>query len=827
MKGISKLLSLLTFLLIAVTPIYSIVISEEIPAAQKSLEERLKDSVVLYVGSSQALVNNKEIQVDSSNPKVKPFIKESRTLVPVRFISEAMGAEVGWYASSSTVTIALGNRELKLVIGNKTMFVGKEKVPLEVAPEIVEGRTFLPLRSIAEALDKKVFYDRGLIVISENESIFDITSEKAMIDEVIAKVNNLPVVGSSEELEELIKNSRANDYGLYYKVDEMFKATVSQSNTKFRGSSESDAAANNAIAYDIGSGSQQTDYSTTNIQVQGVDEADVVKTDGQYIYQVNNGRIIVAKAYPADKMNIMDIVDFSDDNFTPQEIYLYRDLLVAIGSSYERTSDRKVIESQAENKLRIKAYLRRNSVKAIVCDISDKTNIKKIREVEIEGNYVSSRMIGSVLYMVSNNYQNIYYTYDGDMEIQTPFYRDSNVGEEYIKVDCKEIRYFPDSVEANYMLVAAFDIKDDEKANIQTYLGSGENIYVSKDNLYVAVTNYDYEAASRNRIMDSPVGKISVIPVYKDNRMTEVYKFSLNGSKMTYLGKGSVPGVILNQFSMDEHNGYFRMATTTNSLGFNGNVSCNNLYILDDTMNICGKIEDIAKGEEIYSVRFMGDRGYMVTFKTVDPLFVIDLKDPTKPEILGALKIPGYSDYLHPYDENHIIGFGKDTIEVSGGAFYMGMKIALFDVSDVNNPIQKFSEVIGDRGTDSELLQNHKALLFSKEKNLLAFPVTVAEIKDKNNAINEWGVPQYGEFVFQGAYVYNIDLDKGFTLKGKITHISDEEYIKSGIYDFYSPKTIERIIYINDTLYTLSKGMYKANRLSDLSEIGTLKIPQN
>ena len=112
----------------------------------------------------------------------------------------------------------------------------------------------------------------------------------------------------------------------------------------------------------------------------------------------------------------------------------------------------------------------------------------------------------------------------------------------------------------------------------------------------------------------------------------------------------------------------------------------------------------------------MGDRAYVVTFKTVDPLFVIDLKDPEKPVILGALKIPGYSDYLHPYDENHIIGFGKDTVEIKGQAYYQGMKVALFDVTDVSNPVQKFSEMIGDRGTDSELLSNHKALLFSKRK---------------------------------------------------------------------------------------------------------------
>ena len=827
MKRIAKVFSLFVFWLLAVVPICSTVALEQTPAAQKSLEERLENAVVLYVGSSQALVDNKETQVDSSNAKVKPFIKESRTLVPVRFITEAMGAEVGWDAPSSSVTVALGNKELKLVVGNKSMQVGKETVPLEVAPEIVEGRTFLPLRSIAEALGKKVFYDRGLIVISDSESIFNASTEKAIIDEVIEKVNNLPVVGSLEVLEELMKNSRENDYGLHYMVDAVFASTMNESSAKLRGDSESADLAKNAIAYDIDSGSQQTDYSTTNIQVQGVDEADVVKTDGKYIYQVNNDRIIVAKAYPADEMNIVGIVDFSDNNFTPREIYLNGDVLVAIGNSYEMMNGKTMKDSQVENKMYIRPYWRKNSVKAIVYDINDKANIKQLREVEIEGDYVSSRMIGSVLYMVSNNYRNIYYDYDGNMEIQTPFYRDSKVSEEYIKVECPQIRYFPDSVESNYMLVAAFDVKKDEKANIQTYLGSGENIYVSKENLYVAVTNYDYEAASRNRIINSLMDKISIPPVYKDYRVTEVYKFSLNGSKMTYLGKGSVPGVILNQFSMDEYNGFFRIATTTNSMWYSMDVSGNNLYILDDTMNICGQIEDIAKGEEIYSVRFMGDRGYMVTFKTVDPLFVIDLKDPTKPEILGALKIPGYSDYLHPYDENHIIGFGKDTIEVSGGAYYMGMKIALFDVSDVNNPVQKFSEVIGDRGTDSELLTNHKALLFSKEKNLLAFPVTVAEIKDKDSVLNAWGVPEYGEFVFQGAYVYNIDLDKGFTLKGKITHISDEEYLKSGKYDFYSNKSVERIIYINDTLYTLSKGMYKANKLSDLSEISTLEIPQN
>jgi len=234
-------------------------------------------------------------------------------------------------------------------------------------------------------------------------------------------------------------------------------------------------------------------------------------------------------------------------------------------------------------------------------------------------------------------------------------------------------------------------------------------------------------------------------------------------------------------------------------------------------------------------VRFMGDRGYMVTFKKVDPLFVIDLKDPAKPQILGALKIPGYSDYIHPYDENHIIGFGKDTIEVEQKdaqgnpirtmAFYQGMKIALFDVSDVNHPVEKFKEIIGDRGTDSELLENHKALLFSKERNLMAFPVTVMEIKNKEDAI-KGNMPQHGEFSFQGAYVYDIDLQKGFKLKGRITHLSPEDYLKSGKGWYDSQKNLERIMYIGENLYTLSEGMVKANSMSDLKEVNALEIPQ-
>lgn len=284
---------------------------------------------------------------------------------------------------------------------------------------------------------------------------------------------------------------------------------------------------------------------------------------------------------------------------------------------------------------------------------------------------------------------------------------------------------------------------------------------------------------------------------------------------------------------MDENNGYFRIATTVGSVtGTGENVSKNNVYVLDMELKTVGAIEDIAPGEKIYSVRYMGNRAYMVTFRKVDPLFVIDLSSPENPTILGKLKIPGYSDYLHPYDENHIIGFGKDAAVVNNeegswgwadeegtAAYYQGMKIALFDVTDPENPIEMWKEEIGDRGTESELLNNHKALLFSKDKNLLAFPIKVATIEGKNN-VKAW---TYGDTTFVGAYVYELTLDKGFVLKAKLTDLTDGDWKKTGYY-YYGDKSIDRLIYIDDVLYTISNFGYSAYDMDNFEKIGSLEL---
>ncbi|MEM4634106.1 MAG: beta-propeller domain-containing protein, partial [Candidatus Anstonellaceae archaeon] len=311
-----------------------------------------------------------------------------------------------------------------------------------------------------------------------------------------------------------------------------------------------------------------------------------------------------------------------------------------------------------------------------------------------------------------------------------------------------------------------------------------------------------------------------------DWQKTAISKISL--SSFTPIAKGEVPGYLINQFSMDESKGYFRVATTIQPswwAGWDGQASANALYVLDDKLQIVGKVEGIAPGETIYSVRFMGDRAYMVTFKKVDPFFVIDLSDPNSPKLLGKLKIPGYSDYLHPYDDSYIIGLGKEAIPSKEGDFALqqGVKLSLFDVRNPEDPKEVAKFEIGDRGTESYALHDHKAFLFSKDLNLLVIPITLAKIDKSKYAGGEIPDWAYGDFVFQGAYVFKVSPEEGFLLRGTITHASEEELLKSGEY-FYAKSNVLRSLYMDDYLYTVSNRMVKANDLNSLAHISSVQI---
>lgn len=680
---------------------------------------------------------------------------------------------------------------------------------------------------------------------------------KATIEEeTVTQEQSLPTVGTVENLRSILKESQSSrtllGQGRVLGGDLMLGATNKSAQT-------SEAAAPSSASFDMVTGS--SDHSTTNLQVEGVDEADIIKNDAQYIYQVNNQELIVTQAYPAKQMNIVSRIGFKESEFRPQELYVDDHYLVLIGNAYyPETSSPAIpkVQARAQNGSQVQIYppvLTRLTSKVIVYDLADKTNLKKLREVELDGNYVSSRKIGSNLYLIANKYLDTYRIMEQGAEPPLPSYRDTAGKGDFASIGYQDIHYFPQSIEANYLQIAALDLnKGDKEIQVAAYLGSGQAVYASASNLYVAVTQYQQVPQadsslsettakalpeSNNSSVSSPaIAPKKLIPS-SFKITTALYKFGLSQGQTTYKAQGEVPGTILNQFAMDESNGYFRIATTTGEIWRTDELtSKNNVYVLDQKLQLTGKIEDIAPGEKIYSVRFMGDRGYLVTFKSVDPFFVLDLKDPASPAILGALKIPGYSDYLHPYDENHILGFGKETIELSqntgqgilpgeaGGstAFYQGLKLAVFDVTDVAHPVEMYKTTIGDRGTDSEVLRNHKALLFDKERGILSFPVTLMEVAKQGDVNSKNRFPAYGQFSYQGAYVYHFDLDKGFTLRGKITHLKDEDILKSGQYYLNGSKAIERIIFIKDTLYTLSQAMLKANDLTSLQEENSLML---
>ena len=595
----------------------------------------------------------------------------------------------------------------------------------------------------------------------------------------------LPVVGSQENLasyfEEILKEQEKSRG--WFGRESLFDGASEE-----KSSSEGDMANTGASA----------DVSETNNQVQGVDEADIVKTDGKHIFQAEQNKVRIIKAIPGSEMTLLSTISY-DQSFSPYQLFLEDGKLVVIG--YQNHNFSKPLDKIAKDTL-IAPMMQ--STKVIVYNVENPAKPSQIREIEVEGHYVSSRKVEGMVYLITNHYPD-YWLLEEKREIDIrPKYSDSAAGSEEKTVSYDDIRYFPDSKEPNYMMIAAFDLDSPKKeATLTTYLGSGNQIYMSKESLYLAVQNHS----------ELPMDERGIIAPD-----TDIHKFAIDGMDVSYHSSATVPGMVLNQFSMDEHKGYFRTVTTKGFAWDDTKPSSNQLYILDENLKQAGKIEGLARGERIYSARFMGDRIYMVTFKETDPLFVIEASDPSNPKVLGELKIPGFSNYLHPYDENHIIGFGQDTKIVaekgsnSGPRIITnGVKISMFDVSDMSNPKEKFTEIIGGMGTYSPLNHDHKALLFNKNKNLFAFPITVYKNSDKN---------EYEQiFEYQGAYIYNIDPATGFNLKSKITHITG----KMPIYEEWD-SSIQRLLYIGDTLYALSPGKITSHDLKTYQKIGELRM---
>jgi inhibitor of cysteine peptidase len=621
----------------------------------------------------------------------------------------------------------------------------------------------------------------------------------------------LPRFTSEEELVTAFTEGRNQGYpGGYFFKDGLGREAMPQA-------SAAEGASNGAA--------KDTSYSDTNVQVAGVDEADVIKTDGKYIYVMARNSLYIAQAYPAESARILAHVAIP--GFSPQELFIEGDRLLVFGTAAYSPGDPATGQpgypattEPAIGRPGMPYPIRGNLVSTKLYDIKDRANPKLLKSVDIEGTYLTSRKIGTDVYFVLNSSPTFPTPRPLAIDI-IPGYRET-AGDAKPAADLKpianyrDIGYIPPRQASNFITVASLSMSDAAREMGKTVVvGAGENVYASLGNLYIAQTSW-------------PAFDNLGQPVDDMVQSTVITKFALSGGAVTYVATGKAKGHILNQFAMDEDDGYFRIATTISGYVNNRDTSTNNVYVLDSALKATGALEDVAPGESIYAVRFMGKRAYMVTFLHVDPLFVIDLSQPAAPRILGKLKIPGYSDYLHPYDETHLIGIGKEVdasidanlVHTENAVYYtaiQGVKLALFDVKDVANPIEVYKEVIGDRGTESLAAQDHKAFLFDKEKGLLVIPVTLAQLKP--------GQPKnmQGEYVFQGAYVYNLTLKNGFNLKGKVTHYdTNDAFQKSGQYFYGGQSDITRSLYINNVLYTLSQSRLQLNDLASLANLRVL-----
>ncbi|QUG40357.1 beta-propeller domain-containing protein [Psychrobacillus sp. INOP01] len=544
------------------------------------------------------------------------------------------------------------------------------------------------------------------------------------------------------------------------------------------------------------------DYSTTNNQVEGVDEADIVKTNGTHIYSITENNISIVNIEDPTKMSEETKIRLGSDYY-PMQLFLTDKTLIVLA---QKNSFQALPYEQSSNDIARMSMPMDSMTTVLFYDISNPSAPKLQREVGTEGHMSGARLTAGTLYYVTNVYPNFWIMEEQeDIELR-PYTYDSEKGDAVNPIPYEDLSILPNSKEATYSIITALDVSNPEKNEVITkgYLGGSEQLYMSKDNLYLTSSIYE-EGTSTNKMLWNP-GSMD----------TEVFKFALDKTAIQFVASNRLKGHILNQFSMDEHDGYFRAVTTKGNSWDENEVSENNLFILDEGMKLVGSLTGLAKDERIYSARFMGDKAYMVTFKETDPLFVIDVATPTSPKVLGELKIPGFSNYLHPLDENHLIGFGYETrIDTQSGGkepliMTEGMKISLFDISDLANPKEKDTEVIGDQGTYSPIQYDHHALFEHKENHLYGFPISIYEKLPEQ---------EYSNFKQDGALIYEITPEIGIERIGDLLRPE----VSGQMYEEWE-SSIQRIVYAGDTIYTIAMKEIKSYNINTYKQTGLVKF---
>ena len=542
------------------------------------------------------------------------------------------------------------------------------------------------------------------------------------------------------------------------------------------------AAAAEAPAAAADSAKSESEYSGTNVQTEGVDEGDVVKTDGKYLYILRDGNLILASAAGKDTkvLSTTEIGEFKDNgdswmNREPSELYIDGNTVAVLSNCYE----------SGVNSRGYWDYRQYTTVD--LYDVSDPAHPKKTVGLGQDGYVMGSRLKDGTLYLVTN-YDVIEYDEKDPGTYVPSLYRDGKA--DVLPARCVWI--CPEVSSTRYVVVSSYDLKAGEVTDTQTVLGGGDTLYMSHDNIYVA-NSYYKETVGAPRTEG-----VYTVTEYRDEMVTDLIRFDLSDGLSVAAG-GRVPGNLESQFSMDEYQGHLRLATTSEHYGYTLYVDekmgftnykwdddedqTNGLYILNGDLAVVGSVTNLAPGEQIYSVRFDGDTAYFCTFRNMDPLFAVDVSDPAAPKVLSALKISGFSEYLHPWDGGLLFGAGYEADETNGRR--ETLKLVMFDTSDKADVTAKTVEV-----TDldySEALYNHHAFLISREKNLIAFPADDLYV------------------------IYGYDKTKGFYPQAKL-ELDGWSWDTRGLY-------VDDMLYVvgEDTIYVISLDGFRLVKTVEFS----------
>ncbi len=530
---------------------------------------------------------------------------------------------------------------------------------------------------------------------------------------------------SESEIERLLRSLESEQgYGLF----RFGKGSADGDLIEYETSTLEDAGTTGATGDSVNAKSADGGHSETYLQVDDVDEADIVKTDGKYIYYVTNRReVVILSAQDGKTAKVSAIGSGGIENYI-SDIYIKGDRLVTVGTVYKDDKDE-------------------GSSGIVVYDISDRSKPEVLYDFSQTGSILSSRMVGDYVYLVTNDY-----VYKGGRPVPM-----CGSMEDPKSLEASDICCVPDPRRSSYIVLSAVDISsgDQGRSATKAVFGASEEIYCNDHNLYCTSMEWTDDSGAY---------------------YTRIVRASLDGLKIKVNATTKVRGYIDSQFSMDERDGYFRIATTSERAGIN----VNNLYVLDQKLKEAGKVTGFARNESIKAVRFIGDKAYVITYEAIDPLFIIDLSDPASPRIEGEVKIDGFSTLLIPVSEDRLLGIGHATGDNGyGGEYANGLKLALFDISDPSQPKVLDSKEFEDMSSIAQY--DHHALMVNSGEGYFAVPYEIWDYPDVDDAAVE---PEYkyetGVLLFKAADKIG-PLDK---------HSLDSE-------------AIMRSVYIGDWVYAL------------------------